>query len=172
MTRISKQHAAGLGLDTKQFNACVDTHKLQAQVDADMEAGEDAGVNGTPAFFVNGRMLNGAQPFDAFKRVIDEELELKKNNACLCHEESQVRCRRRKSSAVQTDAEPMDDAVGNGEEARRQADDRHEHVIATFARQWVEKGRYGVTARESAGVRIVVDAAHGEAHHHQHQGVL
>jgi protein-disulfide isomerase len=73
-----KQHAAGLGLDTKQFNACVDTHKYKAQVDADMEAGEDAGVNGTPAFFVNGRMLNGAQPFDAFKRVIDEELELKK----------------------------------------------------------------------------------------------
>ena len=73
-----KQHAAGLGLDTKQFNACVDTHKYKAQVDADMEAGEEAGVNGTPAFFVNGRMLNGAQPFDAFKRVIDEELELKK----------------------------------------------------------------------------------------------
>jgi protein-disulfide isomerase len=73
-----KQHAAGLGLDTKQFNACVDTHKYKAQVDADMEAGEEAGVNGTPAFFVNGRMLSGAQPFDAFKRVIDEELELKK----------------------------------------------------------------------------------------------
>ena len=74
-----KQHAAGLGLDARQFNACVDTHKYKAQVDADMEAGEDAGVNGTPAFFVNGRMLNGAQPFDAFKRVIDEELALKKH---------------------------------------------------------------------------------------------
>jgi len=73
-----KQHAAGLGLDTKRFNACVDTHKYKAHVDADMTAGEEAGVSGTPAFFVNGRMLNGAQPFDAFKRVIDEELELKK----------------------------------------------------------------------------------------------
>ena len=73
-----KQHAVGLGLDPKRFNACVDTHKYKAQVDADMAAGEAAGVNGTPAFFVNGRMLNGAQPFDAFKRVIDEELELKK----------------------------------------------------------------------------------------------
>jgi protein-disulfide isomerase len=73
-----KQHAVGLGLDAKRFNACVDTHKYKAQVDADMAAGEAAGVNGTPAFFVNGRMLNGAQPFDAFKRVIDEELELKK----------------------------------------------------------------------------------------------
>src|SRR6266850_1113255 len=73
-----KQHAAGLGLEASKFNACVDTHKYKAQVEADMQAGEEAGVNGTPAFFVNGRMLNGAQPFDAFKRVIDEELELKK----------------------------------------------------------------------------------------------
>jgi protein-disulfide isomerase len=43
-----------------------------------MKAGEEAGVNGTPAFFINGRMISGAQPFDAFKRVIDEELEIKK----------------------------------------------------------------------------------------------
>jgi protein-disulfide isomerase len=32
-------------------------------------------VSGTPAFFINGRFLSGAQPFEAFKRVIDEELE-------------------------------------------------------------------------------------------------
>jgi protein-disulfide isomerase len=73
-----KQRAAELGLDTTRFNACVDTHKYKAQVDADMQAGEEAGVNGTPAFFVNGRMLSGAQPFDAFKRIIDEELDIKK----------------------------------------------------------------------------------------------
>jgi len=73
-----KQHAAALGLDAAKFNGCVDTHKYKAQVDADMQAGEEAGVNGTPAFFVNGRMLSGAQPFDQFKRLIDDELELKK----------------------------------------------------------------------------------------------
>jgi protein-disulfide isomerase len=39
----------------------------------------DAGVDGTPAFFINGRMISGAQPFEAFKRIIDEELELKSN---------------------------------------------------------------------------------------------
>jgi protein-disulfide isomerase len=43
-----------------------------------MRAGEEAGVNGTPAFFINGRSLSGAQPYEAFKRIIDEELELKK----------------------------------------------------------------------------------------------
>ena len=42
-----------------------------------MQAGEEAGVNGTPAFFINGRMLSGAQPFEAFKRIIDEELAAK-----------------------------------------------------------------------------------------------
>jgi protein-disulfide isomerase len=69
-----KQHAAELGLNAAQFNSCVDSHKFKAQVDADLKAGEEAGVNGTPAFFVNGRMINGAQPFDVFKKVIDEEL--------------------------------------------------------------------------------------------------
>ena len=49
-----------------------------ARLEADMQAGNEAGVNGTPAFFINGRMLSGAQPFDEFKRVIDEELALKR----------------------------------------------------------------------------------------------
>jgi protein-disulfide isomerase len=73
-----KQHAAELGLNAAQFNSCVDTHKHKAEVDADVKAGEEAGVSGTPAFFVNGRMISGAQPFDVFKKVIDEELELKR----------------------------------------------------------------------------------------------
>ena len=74
-----KQHAVELGLDSTKFNTCVDTHKSKTQVEADMRAGEEAGVNGTPAFFINGRMLGGAQPFEAFKHIIDEELELKKS---------------------------------------------------------------------------------------------
>ena len=39
-----------------------------------MRAGDEAGVSGTPAFYINGRMLSGAQPFEAFKEIIDEEL--------------------------------------------------------------------------------------------------
>ena len=73
-----KQAAAALGLDAAKFNACVDAHKYRTVVDTDAAAGNDAGVTGTPAFFINGRLLSGAQPFDAFKRIIDEELELKK----------------------------------------------------------------------------------------------
>ena len=73
-----KASAAALGLDAGRFNACFDSHKYKARVDTDLQAGNEAGVNGTPAFFINGRSLSGAQPFEAFKRVIDEELELKK----------------------------------------------------------------------------------------------
>ncbi len=69
-----KQHAADLGLDAAAFNACVDSRKSQQDVETDIAAGNAVGVNGTPAFFINGRGLSGAQPFDAFKRVIDEEL--------------------------------------------------------------------------------------------------
>ena len=73
-----KQHAAELGLDAAKFNACVDSHKYAKQVEADIEAANDAGVNGTPAFFINGRALSGAQPFEEFKKVIDDELAAKK----------------------------------------------------------------------------------------------
>jgi protein-disulfide isomerase len=73
-----KQHAAELGLNESLFNACVDAHKHKAEIDADVRDGEQAGVNGTPAFFINGRAISGAQPFDVFKKIIDEELEAKK----------------------------------------------------------------------------------------------
>jgi protein-disulfide isomerase len=73
-----KKAAADLGMDAARFNTCVDEHRYKEVVEADQQAGNDAGVNGTPAFFVNGRLLSGAQPFEAFKKVIDEELELKK----------------------------------------------------------------------------------------------
>ena len=75
-----KQHAAQLGLDTARFNACVDTHKYKSDVDTDVRAGGEAGVNGTPAFFINGRVLSGAQPIEAFKRIIDEELATRSRN--------------------------------------------------------------------------------------------
>lgn len=73
-----KQSAADLGLDAEKFNACLDSHKYKHVVDRDIREGDEAGVSGTPAFFINGRVLVGAHPFDAFKRLIDEELALKR----------------------------------------------------------------------------------------------
>lgn len=69
-----KAHATGLGLDAGKFNECLDSGKHSATVKADTEAGKKVGVNGTPAFFINGQMLSGAQPLDAFKQIIDAEL--------------------------------------------------------------------------------------------------
>jgi protein-disulfide isomerase len=69
-----KQSAAEIGLDTASFNECLDSGKHSAEWRKDMEEGERFGVTGTPAFFINGRLLAGAQPLEAFTTVIDEEL--------------------------------------------------------------------------------------------------
>jgi protein-disulfide isomerase len=72
-----KGHAATLGLDTARFDQCLDSGKFAGLVHSDEEVGQTYGVSGTPAFFVNGRPLVGAQPFDAFAQVIDDEIQRK-----------------------------------------------------------------------------------------------
>jgi protein-disulfide isomerase len=62
------------GLDIARFETCFDSGKYQAAVKKDIEEGQRVGVTGTPAFFINGRLVSGAQPLDAFARVIDDEL--------------------------------------------------------------------------------------------------
>lgn len=69
-----KEHASKVGLDAGKFGACFDMRKYQADIDADMAAARDAGITGTPGFFINGRLLEGSQPFENFKTIIDEEL--------------------------------------------------------------------------------------------------
>ena len=69
-----KEHAASLGLDATKFAECLDSGKMKKIVDDDTAAGRKVGVSGTPAFFINGTMLSGAQPIEAFKEVIDAEL--------------------------------------------------------------------------------------------------
>lgn len=70
-----KAHAVTLELDAAAFDECYDSGKYAEEVESDMAAGKSVGVSGTPAFFVNGRMISGAQPFEAFVAVIDDELE-------------------------------------------------------------------------------------------------
>ncbi len=69
-----KAHAQALGLDAASFATCLDGGRHAGLVDRDLRAGQDFGVSGTPAFFVNGRLISGAQPFEAFQQVIDDEL--------------------------------------------------------------------------------------------------
>ncbi len=76
-----KATAKALGLNTTKFDACLDQAKYEAGVRADMEEGRVLGIDGTPAFFVNGRMLVGAQPASSFDQIIDEELAAKGTGA-------------------------------------------------------------------------------------------
>ena len=69
-----KKHAGAIGLDQAKFDACLDSGKMAEKVKKNFEEGAEAGVQGTPAFFINGRLISGAQPFEEFKRVIDKEL--------------------------------------------------------------------------------------------------
>lgn len=70
-----KAAATAMGLDANKFNECFDSGRMAALVKTDTEAGKKAGVNGTPAFFINGQMLSGALPLDEFKKVIDAEMK-------------------------------------------------------------------------------------------------
>ena len=72
--RTSKQRAGKLGLDTDAFNKCLDGKRYATQVREDVRAGSSAGVDGTPALFVNGRYLNGNRPYEDIADLIDEEL--------------------------------------------------------------------------------------------------
>lgn len=67
-------HAKELKLDVAKFDKCVKSNKYNADIAKDMQAGAEVGVSGTPAFFINGKMLSGALPAEAFKKVIDQEL--------------------------------------------------------------------------------------------------
>ncbi|HTY53792.1 MAG TPA: thioredoxin domain-containing protein, partial [Candidatus Binataceae bacterium] len=69
-----KATAAKIGLNTKQFDDCLDKDKYAEQIKKDEAYGSTLGVHGTPAFFINGRFLDGAQPPQAFEEVINEEL--------------------------------------------------------------------------------------------------
>jgi len=72
-----EQAAREIGLDMAKWKASVASHKAQASIQADMAAGNAVGANGTPTFFINGRKLVGAMPFESFKQIIDAELASK-----------------------------------------------------------------------------------------------
>ena len=69
-----KQQAQHAGLDAKKFAECLDSGHALKVVQRDLAAGQQAGVSGTPAFFINGMMISGAQPEEAFRKLIDQEL--------------------------------------------------------------------------------------------------
>ena len=74
-----KKYAADAGLDAAKFNACLDTAKYSDRVQEQMGVGTGLGVGSTPSMYINGRLVSGAQPYETFVAVIDEELERAKS---------------------------------------------------------------------------------------------
>jgi predicted DsbA family dithiol-disulfide isomerase len=70
-----KMSAKKVGVDSAQFDKCLDSKKYLAQVEADIKQGQDIGVKSTPTFFVNGQLVQGAQPLEVFSEIIDAELK-------------------------------------------------------------------------------------------------
>lgn len=69
-----KDYAKQVGIDGGKLVACVDKDQKKAIVDADTAEGAGLGINGTPGFFVNGKFVAGAFPYEVFKELIDKEL--------------------------------------------------------------------------------------------------
>jgi protein-disulfide isomerase len=70
-----KGYAASLGLDTTTFNSCLDSDQKMDEVRKDEQDGLAAGVQGTPAFFINGQAISGAQPYAVFQEAIEAALK-------------------------------------------------------------------------------------------------
>lgn len=74
-----EKYAQELGLNLDRFKKALDTGKFKDAVQKDAQLASSVGASGTPTFYINGRQLVGAQPFDEFKKIIDDELATKRN---------------------------------------------------------------------------------------------
>jgi len=72
-----KRRAVELKLDAPAFNTCLDSGKHAETIKKDIVEGSRAGVSGTPAIFINGRLLSGNQPYTSIAQVIEDELQRK-----------------------------------------------------------------------------------------------
>jgi protein-disulfide isomerase len=70
-----EKYAGEVGLNVAKWKKDWDDPKIKDEVSQDMKVGTAAGANGTPTFFINGRQLVGAQPADAFEKIIDDEIK-------------------------------------------------------------------------------------------------
>jgi protein-disulfide isomerase len=69
-----KRYATELGMAVGRFERDFADPETKKTVDADKAEAQSLGINGTPGFFVNGRFLSGAKPFDEFAKTINAEL--------------------------------------------------------------------------------------------------
>lgn len=76
-----KQWAQSLGYD---IGSCLDSKKFEREVQKDIADGSSAGVSGTPAFFINKKLISGACPYSTFEQALNAELEGKAWSSADC----------------------------------------------------------------------------------------
>jgi protein-disulfide isomerase len=109
---VYEKYAQELHLDMGRFKSALDASKGKDAIQADITQGNKFGANGTPAFFINGTNLSGAQPFDAFKARIDEEL--KKAEALVSHGTKKAKVYDAIMKTAKTELAAGGDAAGGG----------------------------------------------------------
>jgi predicted DsbA family dithiol-disulfide isomerase len=67
-------YAGEIGLDVERFKKDLKSSVVQGRINGDKKEAATLGVTGTPGFFINGRFLSGAKPYDAFKTLVDSAL--------------------------------------------------------------------------------------------------
>lgn len=70
-----KRYAQELKLNSQNFGQCLDSGKYRKKIEGEMAVAASLGLRGTPSFFVNSRLLVGAQPFETFRQFIEAELK-------------------------------------------------------------------------------------------------
>ncbi len=73
--QVFADYAKNMGLDTDDFESCFNSTRYAEKIMNDQKEGLAAGVQGTPAFFINGQFINGAQPYEVFQQIIEQQLE-------------------------------------------------------------------------------------------------
>jgi len=122
-------YAKAIGLDQTKFEECVYTHATKAAVNADTAYAEDLGVNGTPTFFINGRLTVADPPFEVFQKMINEELGAAKQDAVVLKDSSPLVGR-------------LDDTTWTEDDMRRQialALYQQENSFYRLEKNWIEK---------------------------------
>jgi protein-disulfide isomerase len=102
--------------DSAAYKAGLDSHKWADKVDKDLADGKTAGVQGTPSFFVNGVFINGAQPFDNFKKTIDQELQKAQAKIAAGTPKSRIYAEMTKENKKAAPAAKPDEDEGNKED--------------------------------------------------------
>lgn len=69
-----KLWAGQVGLDTEDFNECLDSGKMASVVAAEMQEGQNSGIRGTPGFLIGDQVVSGAQPYSVFQQAIEAQL--------------------------------------------------------------------------------------------------